>query len=60
VKERHNPNQVRRVPQLILGERNWKLPPEGSLKINFDGALKGNPGQTGMGGVIRDNQGRII
>jgi ribonuclease HI len=60
VKGRHNPNQVRRVPQLSLGEHNWKPPPKGSLKLNFDGASKGNPGRTSMGGVIRDNQGRII
>jgi hypothetical protein len=56
----HNPKQVRWVPQLRLGERNWKPPPEGSLKLNFDGASKGNPGRTGMGGVIRDSQGKII
>jgi ribonuclease HI len=60
VKGRHNPNQVRRVPQLSLGERNWKPPPEGYLKINFDRELKGNPGRTSMGGVIRDSQERII
>jgi ribonuclease HI len=28
--------------------------------MNFDGASKGNPGWTGMGGVIRDSQGKII
>jgi ribonuclease HI len=55
-----NPNQVRRLPQLQVGEHNWKLPPEGSLKLNFDGASKGNLGRTGTGGVIRDSQGKII
>jgi hypothetical protein len=60
LKEGRNPNQVRRLPQLQVGERNWKPPPEGSLKLNFDGASKGNPGRTGTGGVIRDSQGKII
>jgi ribonuclease HI len=32
----------------------------GFLKLNFDGATKGNPGMTGMGGVIRDSGGNII
>jgi ribonuclease HI len=50
---------VRRFLQLQVGERKWKPPPKGSLKLNFDGALKGNPGQTGMGGVIGDDQGKI-
>jgi ribonuclease HI len=48
------------LPQLQVGERKWKPPPKGSLKLNFDGALKGNPGRTGMGGVIGDDQGKII
>jgi ribonuclease HI len=56
----HNPNQVSRLPQLQVGECNWKPPPEGSLKLNFNGASKGNPGQIGTGGVIRDGQGKII
>jgi ribonuclease HI len=32
----------------------------GLLKLNFDGAAKGNPGMTGMGRVIRDSGGNII
>jgi ribonuclease HI len=28
--------------------------------MNFGGALKGNPIQTGMGGVIKDSKGNII
>jgi ribonuclease HI len=28
--------------------------------LNFDRAAKGNPGMTGMGGVIRDSGGNII
>jgi ribonuclease HI len=60
LKDGHNQTQVRRPPQLQIGERNWNPPPAGSLKLNFDGASKGNPGMTGMGGVIRDSDGNII
>jgi ribonuclease HI len=35
-------------------------PPAGFLKLNFNGAEKGNPGITGMGGVIRDSGRNII
>lgn len=26
----------------------WRLPSDGTLKLNFDGASKGNPGQAGF------------
>lgn len=38
----------------------WNFPPSVWVKINFDGAAKGNPGQVGCGGVIRDENGRCI
>jgi hypothetical protein len=47
-------------PQLQIGARNWTLPPSGFLKLNFDGAAKGNPRVAGAGGVIRDSGGNII
>jgi hypothetical protein len=43
LKDERNPNQVRWPPQLQLGQHNWKPPLVGSLKMNFDGVLKGNP-----------------
>jgi ribonuclease HI len=27
--------------------------------LNFDGVVKGNPGRTGLGGVIKDSKGNI-
>jgi hypothetical protein len=60
LKDGRNPNQVSRSPQLQVGERNWKPPLVGSLKLNFDGTSKGNPGRIGMGGVIRDSKENII
>ena len=37
----------------------WKPPPYGFLKMNIDGAAKGNPGLVGFGAAIRDDQGQI-
>ena len=43
-----------------LLEIKW-LPPEGDwVKINVDGALKGNPREMGCGGLIRDEVGRWL
>ena len=47
------------VLQLQIGSRNWTSSPSGFLKLNFDGATKGNPGVVGAGGVIRDSGGNI-
>jgi ribonuclease HI len=60
LKDGRNHSQVRWLPQLQVGEHNWKPPPRGSLKLNFDGASKGIPGRTRMGGLIRDSEGNII
>lgn len=38
----------------------WSPPPQGCLKINFDGAAKDNPGPTGYGGVVHDHLGTIL
>ena len=38
----------------------WDPPPAGFIKINFDGASKGNPGPTGYGAAIRSSTGEIL
>jgi ribonuclease HI len=38
----------------------WSPPPDGFIKINFDGASKGNPGPAGYGAVIRNSTGEIL
>ena len=38
----------------------WQHPPEGGLKLNFDGASRGNPGMAGIGGVLRNQHGEIL
>ena len=37
----------------------WLPPPSKFHKVNFNGASKGNPGNSGYGAVIRDNTGQI-
>lgn len=39
---------------------HWEPPPEGVLKINFDGASKENPDHAGFDGAIRDHKSEII
>lgn len=36
----------------------FTYPEENFIKLNFDGASKGNPGNAGFGGIFRDNQKR--
>lgn len=35
------------------------MPPTRFLKLNFDGASRGNPGSAGIGGFLRDRKGGI-
>ncbi|KAF5933818.1 hypothetical protein HYC85_029989 [Camellia sinensis] len=35
----------------------WSLPPPSKLKMNTDGSSKGDPGDGGFGGLIRDERG---
>lgn len=39
---------------------SWLPPDIGILKCNVDGASKGNPGNSGVGGVIRDSNGKFL
>jgi ribonuclease HI len=60
LKEWHNSIPIGHNPQLQIGSHNWTPPLSRFLKLNFDGAVKGNPGVAGAGGVIKDNGGTII
>eukprot|EP00253_Pinus_taeda_P028075 PITA_28075 len=40
--------------------QSWQLSPKACLKLNFDGASRGNPGIAGIGGAIRNHKGDII
>lgn len=39
---------------------SWTPPPLGVLKLNFDGASKGNPRQAGYGSVIRGHNQNAV
>lgn len=39
---------------------DWVLPLDGALKLNFDGASKGNPGPAGFGYVLRNHSDKVI
>lgn len=38
----------------------WMCPMEGWLRLNMDGASKGNPGAAGAGGIIRGHRGELF
>lgn len=44
------------VPRFV----HWAKPPEGFVKLNFDGSALGNPGRAGFGGVVRSDSGEWI
>ncbi|KAJ0088691.1 hypothetical protein Patl1_32423 [Pistacia atlantica] len=43
------------IPKLVY----WRKPAEGWIKLNVDGSCRGNPGNCGGGGVIRDTLGNF-
>ncbi|KAH1162310.1 hypothetical protein GYH30_000985 [Glycine max] len=36
----------------------WVTPHLGTVKINVEGSSRGNPGNSGFGGLLRDNLGQ--
>ena len=39
---------------------SWIPPPRNSYKLNFDGASRGNPGEAGFGGILRNHEGNPL
>jgi len=50
---------IKGVSQINADSDIWQPPPYGFLKVNIDGASKGNLGFGGFGGAIRDEEGQI-
>ncbi|KAE8696990.1 hypothetical protein F3Y22_tig00110637pilonHSYRG00590 [Hibiscus syriacus] len=38
----------------------WKEPPKEFLKYNVDGAIRGSFGLVGVGGILRDHEGKDL
>ena len=55
-----NNSMVHSRPVQVSSLRSWNPPPEGTFKLNIDGAAKGNPGPAGYGGVIQNLKGTIL
>lgn len=41
-------------------EARWRCPPTRRLKLNFDGASRGNLGKSGIGCIVRDSNGNLV
>lgn len=51
--------QMRKPPDTgSISPIHFSRPSEGFIKLNFDGASKGNPGPAGLRGIFRDDQGK--
>lgn len=48
------------TPKLIIHKVLWELPMEGWLKVNTDGASRGNPGRSSIGFCIRNEIGDVM
>ncbi|KAK9032724.1 hypothetical protein V6N11_056981 [Hibiscus sabdariffa] len=46
--------------EITVNRKEWGPPSVGSVKFNTDGAVKGYYGPAGIGGVLRDHNGRIL
>jgi ribonuclease HI len=55
-----SPNTPLHSSSLSPSLTSWHFPPTGFVKLNFDGASKGNPGPSGFGVVLRNNNGQIM
>ena len=42
------------------GGNRWRAPQAGFVKVNFDGALFGDSNKSGVGAVIKDNNGDVL
>ncbi|KAF5185244.1 Ribonuclease h domain [Thalictrum thalictroides] len=46
-------------PAPIIQQCSWKLPEQHMMKINVDGASRGNPGKAGWGAIFRNSRNEV-
>ncbi|KAK3183003.1 hypothetical protein Dsin_030289 [Dipteronia sinensis] len=44
----------------VVSRGTWFPPQHDTLKFNVDGSARGAPGQAGIGGVLRDSNGKVL
>ncbi|XP_073051343.1 uncharacterized protein [Primulina eburnea] len=49
---------MRRVHKMAIVR--WLRPPVGCFKLNVDGSSRGSPGDSTVGGVVRDSSGQVL
>jgi len=52
------PQKYKDLVTIVNSPTMFRCPQDGFIKLNFNGASKGNPGPTGFRGIFRDHQGR--
>ncbi|KAI3465658.1 hypothetical protein Pfo_022321 [Paulownia fortunei] len=45
---------------MLIQKVSWNRPPQDWIKLNSDGASKGNPGLAGIGGIVRDEFENLV
>ncbi|GLJ50505.1 hypothetical protein SUGI_1076090 [Cryptomeria japonica] len=55
-------SSLHRLKDKSIGRKNvkWCPPPPGWKKLNFDGASRGNPGLSGFGAMVRDEDDSLV
>uniref|UniRef100_A0A1U7XZ22 Uncharacterized protein LOC104241643 n=1 Tax=Nicotiana sylvestris TaxID=4096 RepID=A0A1U7XZ22_NICSY len=48
------------TPKLNYTKVLWELPSQGWIKVNIDGASRGNPGRSSVGFVLRNEEGNVV
>nr|XP_016504579.1 PREDICTED: uncharacterized protein LOC107822538 [Nicotiana tabacum] len=48
------------TPNLRYTKVNWDFPEQGWVKVNTDGASRGNPGRSSIGFVLRNEEGDVL
>ncbi|KAF9588669.1 hypothetical protein IFM89_014390 [Coptis chinensis] len=51
---------ARHIRHQVVRRCTWELPERNTIKINCDGAAKGNPGNAGLGVVYRNSSGDFM